>query len=155
MLIDRKLAVLERLKEQEEQLIHMRMESLISDQQFADNQSHLMQRRKRLDSEARIQDLDEDHILAMVDKLSDCVTNLSTMWRDQVPADMKARFQQSILPTGFVAGRIGTATVSRLFSTFRQISNIRTIVVPPDGQLWNQLIPELQSFTELLQGMRA
>jgi DNA invertase Pin-like site-specific DNA recombinase len=148
---ERRRLEIERLEEQQQQLINMRMEKLITDEEFLAQRLLLTQRRLELQSSGAGTALDEEHVMNQLDEICEPLANLAATWVDISPA-LKQRFQRLILPAGFVVGRVGTADLGCLFSTFRASEDRESNLVPPTGQFWNQLVEEIQAFAELLRG---
>jgi len=145
----RKLEI-ERLGNQHQQLISMRMEKLITDDEFLAQRALLTQRRLELKNSSAGTALDEESVTTQLEEICEPLVHLAATWLDISPA-LKQRFQRLILPAGFVVGRIGTADLGCLFSTFRASEGRESNLVPPTGQFWNQLVEEIRAFAMLFR----
>lgn len=146
---EKSTAELRRLDQQHQQLINMRTQSLISDDEFLAQRSILNTRRLSLQTQSPTVLLNAGDISRKIDQICEPLLNLADTWTE-VPAVLKQRFQRLILPAGFVAGRIGTADMSCLFSVFQRSRHAESNLVPHTGQFWNQLVDELKSFASVL-----
>ncbi len=146
---ERRRIEIERLEGQQQQLINMRMEKLITDDEFLAQKTLLTQRRVELQSSDAGTALDEERVKDQLDEICDPLMNLAATWLDISPA-LKQRFQRLILPAGFVVERIGTADMGCLFSMFRASGGRESNLVPLAGQFWNQLVQEIQAFAAIV-----
>ena len=139
-----------RFAEQQEQLIGMRMEKLITDEEFLAQRSILSDRRLAIDSSSTGSLKSEQQMLTDLKLISEPLRDLAKTWSELSPI-LQQRFQQSILPTGFAVGRIGTADMSCLFSFFQGSRQTKSHLVPLTGEFWNQLEKEIQLFAHLFR----
>jgi hypothetical protein len=140
----------QRLEQQREQLIQMKMEGLLTTEEFVAQKTRIAQRLQGLNAEGEVNFVDEQQMAYLIDDVSEPLRNLATTWIDISPM-LKQRFQKSILPAGFAIGRIRTAQTSCLFSTFYEFETRRSALVHPDGQFSNQVVRELQEFAKILR----
>jgi site-specific DNA recombinase len=139
-----------RLREQRQRLIQMKMENLLTNEEFAHQKSLLTKRLYEVES-AQGGDPGDNHAIAsLADEICTPLMNLGETWTDFPPL-LKPRFQQLILPQGFAVGRIGTAQRGRLFSLFRQSEQRESTLVAPSGQFWNQLVHDIKEFAGILR----
>ena len=132
---ERKRLEIERLDDQQQQLIKMRMEKLITDDEFLAERARLTQRRVELQgsgSAAAGTAIDQEGATSQLDEICDPLMNLAATWLDISP-ELKQRFQRLIFPAGFVVEEIGTADLGCLFSTFRASGGRESNLVPPPG----------------------
>jgi hypothetical protein len=146
---ERRRSEAERLKKRQEQLIQMRMQQVISSQEFMTYNSNISRQRIAL-SEEGDPPLEEGRILSKIDEICAPLAHLEQTWLS-LPPLLKQRFQRMVLPVGFAMGEIGTAEMSCLFSTFQRTRSRESIEVPPGGQFLNRLCQEVQAFSEVLR----
>jgi site-specific DNA recombinase len=150
-LAERQKLEIERLEARDQQLIQMRMDRLITDEEFLAQKAMQSTRRLQLQATNPRKPWDESQFLSDLDEICKPLLNLAATWSEIVPP-RKQRFQRLILPTGFVTGRIGTAERGCLFSTFRSSRHQKSHLVPLTGQFWNQLAGNIQEFAMLFRG---
>jgi hypothetical protein len=139
----------QRLQQQDKQLIRMKMDQLLTNDEFLSHKSILTNRLRELDALAVPDQTGADSFEHQLDEICEPLTRLDATWEEISPA-LKQRFQRLILPAGFAAGRIGTAQTGCLFSTFRRSEDSESTLVPPTGQFWNQLAEEIQAFAAIV-----
>jgi DNA invertase Pin-like site-specific DNA recombinase len=139
-----------RMAEQQQQLIRMKMEQLISNEEFMAQRTVLTSRMQELDGQEVENPTDPDSVLHDLEEICAQLMDLGSAWRD-VPSEMKRRFQLLALPSGFVVGRVATAQRGRLFEVLTQLSTSKTSLVPPTGLSWNQLAEEVEAFAALFR----
>jgi len=149
-LADRRERESRRLVAQQEQLVHMRMEQLITDGEFVVQRAMLSRRQREIDNSPEHVIGDEGKMLANLNVISEPLLDLGKTWISLAPA-LQKRFQQSILPTGFAVGRIGTADMSCLFSFLERSKRTKSNLVPLKGQFWNQIEKEIQAFSRIFR----
>lgn len=146
---ERRRTEAERHKKRQEQLIQMRMEQIISSEEFMTYNSNISRQLIVLSEEGNTP-LEEGQILSKMDEICAPLAHLEQTWLS-LPPPLKQRFQRMVLPVGFVMGEIGTAEMSCLFSTFQRTRSRESIEVPPTGQLLNQLCQDIQALSEVLR----
>jgi site-specific DNA recombinase len=152
-LSERKAREDKKLQAQEQNLVQMRMDDLLTNEEFRTQKALLLKRRYELEAGGPASPLDRERFLRLIEETRNPLLNLSAAWAD-FPLAIKPRFQQLVLPTGFLAGRIGTAPMGRLFSTFARSEQQMTALVHQDGQTLHQIMEDLQEFLKLLQTAR-
>jgi DNA invertase Pin-like site-specific DNA recombinase len=140
----------QRLKLQHQELIQMKMETLLTNEEFMQQKALLMKRLYEVESALAGDPVDENDIAPLVDEICDPLMNLSATWMD-FPPPLKPRFQHLLLPQGFAVSRIGTAQMGRLFSTFRQSEHPDANEVALSGERWNQIAQDIKEFVHLLR----
>lgn len=151
---ERRRVASERFRQQEAQLIRMRMDGLIDDRQFMAEKSLLAGKLRDLQSIKMNAKANVEESVQIIDEICEPMADLSKAWNQIIPIDLKLRFQRSILPTGFVAEEIGTAPLSGLFSFLRAFATTNPTLVPPTGEFWNQTLKELRLFGQLIRELR-
>jgi DNA invertase Pin-like site-specific DNA recombinase len=144
---------LRRLEQQRDQLIQMRMENLLTTDEFLIQQKRITVRTHELKVAGEPHTIDEDEISELIDEISVPMTNFADTWRT-IALPLQQRFQRTILPHGFAIGKIGTAQMSCLFSTFCELTDSKSTLVDPDGQFWNQVAQEIQELSAVLRMAR-
>ena len=112
-------------------LIRMRAQGLITDDEFLEQKRVLIGQRAAMESTpSRFDSLDQvkSDLKAILPPLS----SIQKTWRALQPSFQK-RFQRLIRPAGFSIGRIGTADLGLLFSTFRTFPTTESALVPLTG----------------------
>jgi hypothetical protein len=139
-----------RIAEQQQQLIRLKMEQLISDEEFMAQRTVLTARIQELDGQEVENPIDPDSILHNLDAICAQLIDLGGAWQ-HVSIEMKRRFQLLALPSGFVVGRVATAQKGRLFEVLTLLRTSKTNLVPPAGLSWNQLAEEIEAFAALFR----
>jgi DNA invertase Pin-like site-specific DNA recombinase len=134
-----------RAHEQLQQLIRMKMEELITDDEFRAQRILLAGRLAELKYDTRESEAKPESVLNDLDSICAPLMHLADAW-ERVPANFKRRFQHLTLPAGYVFGRVGTAQKSRLLSFIESPLPVDTNLVPPTGESWNQLAEEIKAF---------
>jgi len=132
------------------QLIDLRTKGQITDQEFASHRSHLLdQRNALLVNSATTYSTDE--IMRKLEDLSDPLMQLPQTW-ETLKGTRSLRFDQLVLPAGFVAGEIRTAQIGLLFRLFGGMPPGDPHVVPRGIKFSNQLMQEITDFWSVLFG---
>ena len=140
----------ERLAEQQSQLIRLKTEKMISDEEFVAHRTMLARQQMEIDSLPVNTIYREKQRLSDLAIITEPLQDLAKTWHEISPV-LQMRFQHSILPAGFIVGRIGTADMSCLFSCFQRSRLANSHVVPPTGEFWNQLEKEIKAFAVLFR----
>lgn len=138
-----------RLKEQEQQLIRMKMDQLISDDEFISTRSVLRSRLAELESGDEEAPHSGEELRGSLDEICEPLMDLGAVWQE-ASIENRIRFQRWALPTGFVYGRIGTAPRGRLFSLFRGSERMNSNEVPLTGETWNHLAEDIKLFGSIV-----
>ncbi len=138
-----------RLDQQQERLIQMRMDSLLTNDEFLQQKALLTSRINDLKNRMPVDADEEDDLVNKLDIICKPLTQLPATWEATEP-QLKLRFQRLILPAGFVSGRIGTAQMGCLFSTFQRSGDYKSRLVPPTGQFWNQFTDDVRELATLV-----
>jgi DNA invertase Pin-like site-specific DNA recombinase len=137
-----------RLAAQNKELIRMRTQGLISDQEFLQEKAALSKQQFSLAAEDPPKAASIDKVHSQIEQITAPLLDLPATW-ERLPIAQKLRFQHYVVPAGFVAGESRTAALGRLFSVFRQFDKEKTNEVPLAGESWNQLLQEIRGLAEL------
>lgn len=139
-----KLRSEDRLKE----LIRLKLENLISDEEF---QKHRGETLQHLESAFAVPT--PENITSAVtdlDSVSGHLMNLADAWK-QIAPQFQRRFQQMVIPAGYQVGAVETAQRGRLLSFFGSPLPVDTRLVPPAWKTWNQLTEEICGLAEIFR----
>ncbi len=137
-----------RISGQVKQLIAMRAQNLITDNEFLAEKKALVAKQDALEGASRDLGVSVAAIREHMEKVIGPLGDLASTW-DRLTAAEKQRFHQRVLPVGFVTGQIGTAELGLLFRFFRQSEPPISHGVPPTVESWNQLLQEIKAFASL------
>jgi site-specific DNA recombinase len=130
MLDEKRALEIKRLRDQQQQLIRMKMDQLITDEEFAGQRSLLASRIAELEAQGAEHAVDADAVLGNIDRICAPLMDLGAAWK-VVPAEFQRRFQLLALPGGYVFGSIGTAQRGRLISLFAPSEASKSTLVHP------------------------
>jgi DNA invertase Pin-like site-specific DNA recombinase len=139
---------IEELEKETGELIRMRAQSLITDEEFLRQKRHLLDQRMALESQPR-HDMDLAQVEADIQKLLEPLANLRRTWATLAP-HLRTRFNRLMLPAGFLIGNVRTADRGLVFSTFL------TCLAPDSGKVpftfvqLNPLLSEITEFSRIL-----
>jgi DNA invertase Pin-like site-specific DNA recombinase len=139
-----------RAQEQFQELIRMKMDRLISDDEFRAQRTGLAEHRAGLGVPGTHKPFSVDAALRDLELIGDRLINLVDTWKD-VSTDFQRRFQQIVIPGGYVVGSVGTAQKGCLLSFIESPLPVDTNEVPPAWESWNQLIEEINGFVEIFR----
>lgn len=142
---EKRTAETKRAHEQLQQLIRMKMEELITDDEFRTQRLLLAGRLAELEGGAPESEAQPESVMNDLDTICAPLMHLADAW-ETVPTNFKRRFQHITLPAGYVFGRVGTAQKGRLLSFLESPDGANTNLVPPTGESWNQLAEEIRTF---------
>jgi site-specific DNA recombinase len=148
---ERRKTNIKRIEEQQQQLIRMRMDRLITDAEFLAQRSVIAKTLAELEATGPDNAAKPEAVLSEIDEMCDQLKNLSETWQT-IPPEFKQRFQRLALPVGFVVGRVRTAQTGHFFSLLRHSPSPKTTLVAPEGQSWHQLAEEIKMLAALLRG---
>ena len=149
----RKEAELARIHKQSQELIRMRMEGLVTDQEFSAEKTGLVERRTSIEAAYDSDPLNPKSIQQEIDQIKKPLSELEETWRILSP-QLRRRFERAVLPVGFVNGQIRTAERALLFSTFADIDERKTTAVASVVKNWNQIWREIQQFAGIIRDSR-
>jgi DNA invertase Pin-like site-specific DNA recombinase len=139
-----------RAKEQLQELIRMKMDRLISDDEFRLQRTALAERPAGPDVFENHKPRSVDAVLRDLDLVGDRLFNLADAWK-HVATRFQRRFQQIVIPGGYIFGRVGTAQKGCLLSFIESPLPVDTNGVPSTWESWNQLMEEIQSFAGIFK----
>jgi len=139
-----------RIKDQQQQLIRMKMDQLISDEEFMTQRTLLGPRLSELEAHEQGGAAKTEAVLENLERIAAPVANLDQAWIS-VPVEFQRRFQQLMLPCGYVFGSVGTAQRGRILSFFRHSDPVNAVMVPQMGAGWNQLADEIEAFAAIFR----
>jgi hypothetical protein len=134
-----------------QELIRMRAQNLITDQEFLPQKKRLLDQRVALDSPSQ-RTIDANQVRADVKEIVAPLSSLQNTWRS-LHSPFRRRFERLILPGGFVIGNIRTADLGLLFSAFRASTGGDSSVVPRACVRSNRFFEEIQAFWDVLNGV--
>lgn len=139
---------LEQLNRQNQELIRIKTQGLITDEEFLAQKRDLQDRRAALEASAETSHFRPDEIQK---RFSEIVKPLSApleTWRG-LPCHLRERFHRWLLPGGFVAGDVGTAEKAHVYSLNDIFPQGNTSLVPQTGKSWNRICEEITEFADL------
>lgn len=140
-----------RAQEQMRELIRMRVENLISDQEFQEQRAVLSASIEPAQTSGDVPDAERiESVLVDLDSVSGYLMNLAGAW-GRVAPQYQRWFQQIMIPAGYVVGEVGTAQKGRLLSFLSSPLPADTYLVPPVWESWNQLSEEIRRLAVLFQ----
>lgn len=137
-----------RISAQIKELIRMRTQDLITDREFLAEKDQLSRKQVVIGNSHEDDSLSVRRIEADLDRIVAPLSHMAATW-EGLPVAEKRRFQQHVLPVGFMAGGIGTAELGLLFRVLRQFPGRDSHEVPLTGESWNQLLREIRAFAGL------
>jgi site-specific DNA recombinase len=147
---DRQEAELVRVTRQIQELITMRSQKLISDEEFVAQKSLLSEKRTVLEATPAVERINATHIREQLSKITEPLSHLGETWR-VLPPPFQRRFERLILPVGFVNSATRTAELGLLFRAFGQLADGNSSVGCLAGKNSNRLLQEIQDFSELFR----
>jgi DNA invertase Pin-like site-specific DNA recombinase len=150
----RRKGQLERLESQMRELISMRAERLITDQEFLSQKALLAERRFALEGAPASDSVDVTEIRKHLNEIIRPLSCLPETWQS-LPTAIQRRFQRLILPVGFVHGESGTAELGLLFRALGDLDGGKTTAVALGGKSWNRILTEIKAFSELFAAHQA
>lgn len=146
----RRKAELARTERQIQELIRMRTQGLITDQEFSAQKIILSGRRFAVESTPVADRCNPERIRAELAEITKPLTELSNTWHTLQPP-FRRRFERLVLPVGFVNGETRTAELGLLFRTFGALAGNDSNVVPLVRKLSNRIIEELSALAAILR----
>lgn len=148
---EKRAVELKRAKDQFQQLLRLKMDNLLSDEEFKTQRELVSGRIAELEGE--VEEGGQNNVESVLSDLNTLRTplgNLATLWLD-LDIENRKRFQLLSLPRGYVFGRVGTAQRGYLFSLIGASLPANATLVHPDGDTWNQLRFDIFSFKSIIQ----
>lgn len=149
----RKEAEIGRLQKQSQELIRMRMEGLVTDQEFLAEKDALVGRRTTIEAAADADPLNPKSIQQDLNEIKKPLSELKETWQI-LPPHLRRRFERAVFPVGFVNGQIRTAEKGLLFRALGDISDRKTTRVPLVRKSWNRIYQEIQAFADIFRSLK-
>ncbi len=140
------------IRKQTTELIAMRTQRLISDEEFFAQKQQLRTQLSALQERAEKRESPEQ-IKADLAAIEAPLAALAETWTSLRETPLLQRFQRLLLPGGFVVHRIGTADLGLVFTLFRGFSTQDAGSVPFPCESLSQIISEIHELREILQGV--
>ena len=141
------------LERQLQELIAMRADRLITNNEFLTHKALLDEKRFSLESATETARVNVAAIRDNLDEISKPLTHLPETWQ-ALPILFQRRFHRLVLPVGFVYGESRTAELGLLFMAIGNLVGRNTNGVPPSSKSWNQIMQEIIEFAGLLRASR-
>lgn len=148
----RKDAELARLEKQIQELIRMRTEQLITDDQFIALKTTISKRQVALAGMGSAELFDAKEIETDLHEIEGRLTQMKATW-NSVPVGFHRRFNHMVLPVGFVVGESRTANLGPIFKAFEGYDGPNSHGVALTGERSNQLFQAIQAFAELFRDL--
>jgi site-specific DNA recombinase len=133
-----------------EELIRMRTQKLIADEDFLNQKKRLLAQRSGLEGHNQHEML-LGEAYQKLNEIMIPLANLRTTWHSLQP-QRRRRFDRLLLPVGFITGKSRTADLGPLFSTNPSSERSNASGVPSAGEKLNRAMLEIQVFWEILNG---
>jgi len=140
-----------RLKDQQQRLIQMRLDNLITEDEFR-AQGEVIDSQLATDAilpTVHVQELQS--LRSKVDLVCGPLRDLGKYWESRQIENRK-RFQRILLPVGFVVTKIGTAPKARILSFLEGSLPVNPIEVASACDTWNQLAREIIKLAAVVNG---
>jgi hypothetical protein len=148
----RRQAQLVHLNKQIQELIRLKTELLVTDEEFIAQKSLLVDRRLALERAAQAK-VNAAELRENLDEIVRPLSELRRTWQD-LPDQFQRKFQRLILPAGFVEETIGTAELGLLFKVFRHFDKPNANGVAPTVENWNRIMQEIMEFSGIVRVKR-
>lgn len=139
-----------RLKDQQQRLIQMRMDDLITENEFRTQRKIIETQLDVSAAPLAVRDQDFESALTSLNLVGASLQDLAGYWESS-HIEKRKRFQRILLPGGYVVTRIGTAPKAHILSFFEGSLPVNPTEVALEGQTWNQLVNEIRQLAELFQ----
>lgn len=142
---------LKRAKEQFQQLLRLKMDNLLTDEEFKTQRALVSERIAELAGGIEESGQNSvESVLSDLDALLAPFGDLPTLWLG-LNIENRKRFQLLCLPRGYIFGRVGTAQRGRLFSLIGALLPANATLVHPEGDCWNQLANEIRRLSLIVR----
>ena len=141
----------EQLDRELQELIRMRAQTLITDQEFLRQRKTITDQRNGLEINRSRRTIDVAEVREHFQEIAMPLVELRRTWQTIHPP-FRRRFERLVLPAGFATGQTRTAELGGLFRFFRGFAHSDSSVVPPVCELSNRIIPDIQGFWRVLTG---
>src|ERR1039458_5598173 len=140
----------ERLDRELQELIRMRAQALITDQEFTRQRRMIADQRSALQGRSGGQTIDVAEVREHFQEISMPLVQLRRTWQTIQPP-FRRRFERLVLPTGFVIGQSRTAPLGGLFSFLGGFTHADSSVEPHGCVRSNRIIPDIREFWSVLK----
>ncbi len=130
------------------ELIRMRAQNLVTNEEFLLQKRRLTDQRMALEAYPK-EIADVAQVRADLKQITEPLAALRTTWKSLGPR-LRSRFDHLILPGGFLIGKIRTADLGLLFSIFGASSPMKSGVVHLAFTSLNPLMSEISEFRRIL-----
>jgi site-specific DNA recombinase len=134
-----------------EELIRMRTQQLITDEEFV-RQRKLLKGQTISVNRNVPPSISASEVRDRFEIISGPLLNLSAAWK-AIRSPYRRRFERMVVPAGFQVGHSRTAEVGHLFSAFSSFRTDCSSLVPHSSSGSNQIILEIVEFSNLLNGV--
>jgi site-specific DNA recombinase len=148
---DRQKKRVEQINRELTELVSLRTQAQITDEEFDRHRAHLLDQRNAIVSAAARLPYPSAEIMDKLDDLKTPLTQLPKAW-EKLKGPRSLRFDRLVLPAGFIAGTIRTAQIGLLFRLSGGVTPGHPHAVPLDTTSSNQLMQEIMDFWGLLFG---
>lgn len=112
-----------RLNRNIQELIRMRTDGLVTDEEFLSQKALLSDRRNAFEATGSVEEVSLGKVTGCLNEIMEPLSQLRRTW-DDLPLALRRRFQRLVIPVGFVCGESGTPNWA-VFSGFSAISTRR------------------------------
>ena len=141
-------AELKRLGEEIQELIRMKTQGLVTEEEFAECKTRITERQRGLTALTMPERFDAARIRAALEEVMRPLSELKVTW-SSIPTGFHRRFNHMVLPIGFVVGESRTAELGPIFRALDDFGHGNSQEVPLAGETLNQLIQAIQAFADL------
>ena len=148
----RREAGLRGLGREADELIRMRAQGLITDEEFKRAKAALDGKRLSLLAQTDEDALSRERLQALLGEILQPLCELRATWK-ALSVLPRRQFQQLLLPVGFVNGDVGTAETGCIFRLREGFSTSTSHGVALVRQSWNSLMAEIREFAGILRSL--
>lgn len=141
------------VNKQIQELIGMRTQGLVTDEEFSAQKSILVDRRSAVESRREVDSISKEEIYQQFDEITAPLTHLNESWKI-LPDPFRRRFERILLPVGFPNGRIRTAELGLIFKVFGESVDGKLTEVALIRKFLNQIWAEIKDFSSLFRSWR-
>lgn len=144
---------LARLNRQIQELIRMRTEGLVTDEEFLSQKSFLSEKRAALESRKDQSSIGTDQIRRHLEEIREPLAHPDQTW-NALPPPLRKRFERLVFPVGFVNGKIRTAEMGLIFQISRDSAGQKSNLVALMRKFSNQILQEIKAFSEIFRELK-
>jgi DNA invertase Pin-like site-specific DNA recombinase len=141
------------LDAEKQQLIVMRRKGIITDEEFVANHNQLSDDTARLAASIR-----EGELTDQIGKrqISQALYFLAKAPKaiEELPIEIRKRFQHLLFPDGLVIEGFGTAKRSPIFKLIDDVQGGKFVNVDPGSKFWNRVMEQLSRIFQLIQSLQ-